>query len=371
MSLNDHKRALGDCTYCPKLCRFCCPTAQVEHRETVTPWAKMSLSEMVRTGRLEVDNEIGEVFYHCFACLHCRTHCRHENDVPGALIEARREVLAAGSEPEAVSAVIGRFSDTGNAWGEDLSGRLKDLIAADYFVPEAQAALFTGCDTIRQDPNPLADLFELCQELGVDYLAAHGGEQVCCGIPLWQAGDVDGFIEHATVMARELARYRKIVCTCPTCAYAFRVLYPQYDVQFGPEVVHLTEFLEPLLAEHEPRAKVSGKYTYHDPCYLARFLEDTEGPRRILGMVLEEPLAEIVWSGNDTQCCGGGGLVPHVLPEVASAAADLRVQQLAASGAGSIITACPGCFRQLSGAQQDMSVVDLVEIVARAYLDRG
>ena len=77
MSLDSHRRALGYCSFCPKLCRFCCPTAEAEHRETVTPWGKMTLAGMVLANRLAPGPEQGEIFYHCLGCLHCRAHCRH------------------------------------------------------------------------------------------------------------------------------------------------------------------------------------------------------------------------------------------------------------------------------------------------------
>ena len=149
MTLETHKRSLGKCTYCPKLCRFCCPTAEVEHSETVTPWGKMTLAEMVREERVDLAAEVGEVFYHCFACLHCRTHCTHRIDVPGALIEARARALSSGTAATKVDAVLGRFRDTGNTTGEDLSKLLLEQIEAKYLEPDAQAVLFFGCDALR------------------------------------------------------------------------------------------------------------------------------------------------------------------------------------------------------------------------------
>lgn len=368
MTLNRYRRDLGDCTYCPKLCRFCCPTAEAEHRETVTPWAKMSLAEMVRAGRLEPDPEIGEVFYHCFACLHCRTHCRHGNDVPGALIEARQRVFSQDAEPPAVNAVIGRFKDTGNAWGEDLRTRLHEQVPADLFVPEAQAVLFAGCDAIRRD-GLLGRIFELLRVLGVDYLAAFDGAELCCGAPLWQAGDRAGFEEHARRLQAALAPYRKVVCPCPTCVYVLRGLYAEHDLAPGAEVMHLTPFLEPLVEQREPHNRLEGTHVFHDPCYLGRFLEEVELPRALLAPALEQPLSATVWSGQDASCCGGGGLVPHVLPEVAREAARLRMEQLRASGADTIVTACPGCLRQLGEVEGGLPVADISEILLAAYTD--
>jgi hypothetical protein len=43
----DLEQMTAYCTYCPKMCRFSCPTAAAESRETVTPWGMMRLLEMV------------------------------------------------------------------------------------------------------------------------------------------------------------------------------------------------------------------------------------------------------------------------------------------------------------------------------------
>ncbi|MBW1810563.1 MAG: (Fe-S)-binding protein [Deltaproteobacteria bacterium] len=367
MSLNSHKRDLGNCTYCPKLCRFCCPAAEAEHSETVTPWAKMSLVEMVRAGRLEACDEVGEVFYHCFACLHCRTHCKHENDVPAALLSARNMVLTGGGEPAGVSSFLGKFYDTANPWGIDLSAEYKKLVDKRYFVPEAQAVLFSGCDAIKNGNDNLKKTFELMELIGVDYLAAFDGTDLCCGMPLWQAGDREGFKAHAKKMVGSLSSYRTIVCPCPTCVYALKTLYEEVDLKISAEIVHMTEFLGPIIKNTKPQRRVSGSFVFHDPCYLGRYLEKTNLPREILASVLEEELSELVWEGQDAACCGGGGLVKHVLPEIAEQAAVLRMDQLKSSGANSVATACPGCIEKLGSVADALEVVDLIEILYLAY----
>jgi len=326
----------------------------------------MSLAEVVRLQQLDAGGEIGEVFYHCFACLHCRTHCVHSIDVPGALVEARKRTLACGGEPAAVSAVVGKFRDLGNPWGEDLEALLRAQVPDSLRVPEARAAVFPGCQTLRLK-DQLPKVFGLLDRLEVDYVAAYPGSPTCCGAPLWQAGDHEGFVQHARTMRSRLAGYRTIICTCPTCAWVLRALYADVDLQPGARILHLSEFVEPLIGDRAASNRVSGPYVYHDPCYLTRYLEQPEIPRRLLERVLAEPLREGVWSGEDASCCGGGGLVPHVLPEVAVSAAGRRMRQLKESGAARVVTACPGCQQMLRDAPGALPVVDLVDLLLEAF----
>ena len=69
--------ALDTCTFCPKLCRFACPVAEAERRETVTPWGLMSRANFVRKGQVPLDVETAAIFEHCTGCGRCTQNCRH------------------------------------------------------------------------------------------------------------------------------------------------------------------------------------------------------------------------------------------------------------------------------------------------------
>ncbi|MBW2704358.1 MAG: (Fe-S)-binding protein [Deltaproteobacteria bacterium] len=369
MKLGDHKKDLGRCTYCPKLCRFCCPTAEVEHRETVTPWFKMSLAERLRSGQVSADADWAEVFYHCFGCLHCRTHCRHEVDVPGALIQARAICLEENAAPAPVLDLLKRQQSTGNPFGEDdLRKKLHAVVDEDLFVPEAQVVVFAGCQAIQEASRYLLPLQKLIKGLKLDYVGVYDGEQLCCGAPLWQAGDFDGFRAHAEQLRRSLSEARTVICPCPTCAYVLGTVFAQFEVPLSAEVLTLDAFLGPILARRKPARRLKGSFTYHDPCYLTRYLDRGKEVRELLALVLEEDLIEPPYHGEDATCCGGGGLVPHILPNVAQGAAELRAGQLAQSGAEKVITACPGCLRQLEGASSASPYLTLEEILLESYL---
>ncbi len=61
-------RALRYCTYCPRLCRFACPVAHGESRETVTPWGLMRLLNLVSQNVVEADASVLETLNHCVSC---------------------------------------------------------------------------------------------------------------------------------------------------------------------------------------------------------------------------------------------------------------------------------------------------------------
>ena len=109
--------------------------------------------------------------------------------------------------------------------------------------------------------------------------------------------------------------------------------------------------------------------TSHDPCYLGRYAQTTDEPRALLaraGADVQEPER----NRENPYCCGAGGglLFEDTDAEPGTRISDVRVGQLRATGAGTIVTACPFCSIMLKGAQSsasgaDVQVVDLMTYV--------
>lgn len=365
MSLWLHRRDLDMCVFCPKMCRFACPMAEVEHREAITPWGKMTAAQLLRLRPGPDTTEAGEVVYHCLACLHCRTHCRHAVDVPAALLAARAELFSGQREDVRVSGFLSRFREAGNPLGEDLHPWLERTVPPRLRVPEARAVLFAGCQAIRAE-SALAAAVRVFAAAGIDFVGVFGGEDLCCGAPLWHMGDRAGFEAHAVRLRRQLAGGRLILCLCPACRETLRHIYPQVGQPLAAEVADALEWIEPHLARRPPPARIAGRFAYHDPCFAGRYTDRYEAPRRILSQILAEPLREPPGSREDAACCGGGGGVPWILPDTAAQVARRRLLHLSSTGAEEIATACPGCRRML--AEAGGRVREVLELVAQAYV---
>jgi Fe-S oxidoreductase len=103
---------------------------------------------------------------------------------------------------------------------------------------------------------------------------------------------------------------------------------------------------------------------YHDPCYLARYADVTREPRQVLSRVAE--VRELSASGVETECCGGGGLLPKTMPDVADAMARRRLRDLAEHGGGTVVTACATCAFMLGrNAPSGVRVRELARFVAQ------
>ncbi len=73
---------------------------------------------------------------------------------------------------------------------------------------------------------------------------------------------------------------------------------------------------------------------------------------------------------DSSHCCGGGGNLESLAPEVSRAVAHNRVRQAVEVGAGTLVSACQQCERTLAAAARvervRMRVKDITEIVLEA-----
>jgi Fe-S oxidoreductase len=104
----------------------------------------------------------------------------------------------------------------------------------------------------------------------------------------------------------------------------------------------------------------------HDPCYLGRYAGVTAEPRDLLarfGADVQEP----VRSGTNPFCCGAGGGLLFEEHESGKRISQERFEQLQATGATTVVTACPFCTIMLKSAEASanagVEVVDLMTFV--------
>ena len=80
---------------------------------------------------------------------------------------------------------------------------------------------------------------------------------------------------------------------------------------------------------------------FHDPCYLGRYRNVYDEPRAVAataGEVIDPPRAR-----ERSFCCGAGGGLVFLGEETGERVSHARAQELVATGASTIGTACPFC----------------------------
>jgi len=363
--IHSFERELTYCTYCPRLCRFACPVAEGERRETVTPTAKMALLYLVDRGALEPDRDTAEPWFHCTGCgLHTRP-CEHGIDIFPATRAGRVLAAAHGWTPEPLRSM---------ALGVEGAEAELQALAADA-LPEAprtgEAAFLPGVHALREDPQLVRHVWQVLARVLPQPPALWTGPQEI-GVLLLAAGMQEELRCRAARVAAAAAGFRRLWLLDPEEAWLMQALYPELGVQLEAEVRLPLEALDRALpaawraaAEPRPPAAAALPVVYHDPCFLGRRLGIVDAPRRLIKQLTGRSPVEPPWSAAWGWCCGGGQRYAELEPAGAQAIARRRSEQLLAGGAGRVVTACPRCRSQLRAALagSGVEVHDLLELV--------
>lgn len=355
---------LANCVFCPKMCRHSCPVSEAAGHEGLIPREKMGRLERLRRRVFEWTPETSEPLYACTGCRHCTVYCEHGNEPGLVLFAGRAEAVRRGAGHPRLRDYPDRFRARDQRLVRERRERL-----GEQAEESAAIGFFPGCDALDKgsaDVGAALDLFERL-ELGPVELIDAG--VACAGYPLLAAGYTDMFRWQANRVATELRRFRTVVVNCSACVYAMRAQYAAEGVNLNAEIVSVAELLAGAADRLEPMSERRPVY-YHDPCYLARYAGVTEAPRRVLSKVAE--VREFSWAIGDTECCGGAGLLPKTMPEVADAMARDRLRDVASRGGGTVVTSCATCaFMLKSNAPSGVHVKDLATAVLERVSGRG
>jgi len=95
-----------------------------------------------------------------------------------------------------------------------------------------------------------------------------------------------------------------------------------------------------------------------------------DAPRQVLRAIPGLTLAEMSDTGVDSLCCGGGGNLETLNPELVAGASRRRLDQALRTGAPTIVSSCQQCERTLANAARRqrarVRVIDLTQIVWQA-----
>lgn len=365
------EKATAYCTYCPKLCRFSCPAAEAENRETVTPWGMMRLFEYVRTGDVEPSEEVAEIFYHCMGCLRCNNWCRHDNDVPEAMWHARALMREQGFVPEALAGFSDYFLEGNSPHPESkaLAEVSPDFEAA--FDVDSAVVYMPDCETRHHFPSLVAKMGKLFEIVEGRKARLHtrddGKGHACCGFPLLSAGDTAGYARYREELEFALAGADYVVTDCAAMAALHRA-----GGSFGNEsplrVVHLVEWLHDHLDTLEVPAPVDPKgLIFHDSCFVTRHLGLGDQTRAVLAKLVDGELPEFSVNGTDAPCCGGPSHYHVVAPEASRRCASDRVEQMEREGGERIVAASATCKKAFRRVAESHTATDLLEIVTQAF----
>lgn len=352
-----HERSLETCVYCPKLCRAACPVSNAEASETVTPWGKMSMTYFAGRGDIPVDAQHTSTAWACTSCYACREKCDHRNEPAAVLVDARADFFARGAAPPEAVASAARASVRDKETNEAL-----DELEAGTSRDKPVAGVLIGCGYTRLEKNVAKDALNVAAKLARGPVRAI---RSCCGLSSLYAGDRDGFQAAATRFAAEAASYPRLIVVDPGCARTVIHEYPRFGVTLAKPAELLLDLAYDARNRLASLSDLTGQpVRWHAPCQLGRGLGRHDEPRIILEKILGKSPARFLRDGKDSECSGGGGLLPVTRPATSAAIADARIAEHHARGGGLLVTACASSLHRFRTRGEQAE--DLVSLLARA-----
>jgi Fe-S oxidoreductase len=373
---------LYNCTECGR-CTSGCP-ANVSGKELDPKWLILNLREHLLEGgeRLLAKSENGghetamvggvikdNVLWACTTCRWCVDACPVFIEHVPKIVDMRRWLVLTESRfPAELQPTFRNLETNGNPfqmswqtradWAKDLGVKvMSDVSQAEYLY-------WVGCYGSFDERNKkVARAFvKLLQSAGVDF-AILGNEEKCTGEPARRLGHEYLFqtLAHGNIETLKRYRFQKIITACPHCFNTIRSEYPNFDGHF--RVIHHTELLDELI--QSGRLRVSRerdeRISYHDPCYLGRYNDVYDEPRRVLRSVCRSELVEMHLCRSKGFCCGGGGGRVWLEENEGRRVNQVRVEQAMEVNPDILASACPFCLTMFEDGVKGKEVADKIK----------
>jgi Fe-S oxidoreductase/nitrate reductase gamma subunit len=365
------------CTSC-KRCQERCPAYVTDK-----PLSPMKIVQQI--GELAEGNPGGnlietvsqDALWSCTTCRACQDICPANIEHVNKILEMRRNLtLMEGAFPgDEVKTAVNNIEVNGNPFGLAYAGRGDWAEGLNLTTmgqdSDVDILYFVGCYASFDKRNQAIarNFIRICTAAGIK-VGILGKEEKCCGEPVRKLGNEYLYQMTAGENIELIKGYdvKKIVTTCPHC---FNTLARDYkDLGLDIPVEHYSTYINTLL--NSDRLKLTPQpftFTYHDSCYLGRYMDIINEPRAILSQA-GGSITEMDKSGYDSFCCSAGGGRIIAEEKLGSKISEARIKMATDTGAPLLVSNCPFCLTMFEDgiktgdAEGQLQVRDLAEIVA-------
>jgi heterodisulfide reductase subunit D len=316
-----------------------------------------------------------DTVFRCTLCSNCEEVCPLGIRLTELWLSLREDLVREKAYPSKIDVIRANLAKSRNVFGEDNSERsewvedMRKPPKGRYLRPRAEVVYITGCVSayfplVQKIPMALVEILDAS---GVDFTLL-GEEEWCCGFPLLGAGLMEMFEDFkAQNLAAVKAKGAKtVVFACPSCYQMWREHYhTDLELLSAPELL-----LRLVRAGKAPLAELPLTVAYHDPCDLGRGARVFEEPREVIRSIPGLRLVELPHSRESCRCCGGGGNLEMVDPDLAAKIARDKIDEVLSTGAQAVATSCQQCVRSMTAYVKrnkvKLEVLDIVQLVRRA-----
>jgi Fe-S oxidoreductase len=341
---------------------------------------------------LEFDDDtvrrLYDAAFSCTGCRRCMVHCPFGIDTQLIMGIAKALLIGADQEPK----ILSMLADMSIMKGETIVDTRADYaLALKNLEPEVFALWpepTMKADGTKRDAIPYG-----VKGARVLYVALSGSHSVVPAAAImnaakeswtvssFEAVNFGAFLGDSARMkaigaritneAKELGVEEVAIVECGTAYRAFKYMMGEQPFKVSAFVELIARYLREGRIKLDP-ALIEGKVTYHDPCQIGRNGGIFEEPREVL-RALTPNFVELTPNRQENWCCGGGGgLISMGELEFRMKSSKVKAEQMKASGAQVITTACENCHSQLTDLNEHyglgMRVEFLSAMAARALV---
>ncbi len=383
------------CGICTEACHVYASTGQVKHisvyrHEIVRRihkkyfkargkiWPSVGEAKELNETALE---ELYESAYSCTGCRRCMVYCPFGIDTQMIMSIAKLLLIGAHSEPE----ILTMLADTSIEKGKSLDlfkesfmqgiKKLEKDVVKKWKMEAGETAIpmdVEGADLLFV---ALAGAHSIIPTAAVFNAA---GEHWT--LSFFEAVNFGAFVGDPTrtqlILDRILNEAKRLkvkeVCICE-CGTAFRVM-KQLAADQPFKVSSITEvharYIKSGRIKLDP-SKFNGPVTYHDPCQIARNAGVFDEPRYILRHLTND-FREMSPEPKYNWCCGGGGGLVALGEDTLDfrmKSARVKADQIKATGATTLVTACENCHTQLNSLNEHYNLGTTVKFLSSMVAD--
>ena len=222
----------------------------------------------------------------------------------------------------------------------------------------AHVDIFIPCFVDQLYPHTALNMVKVLEAVGCQ--VHYNASQTCCGQPAYNAGYVNESWDIAHKFLTDFPtppagiETRYVVSPSASCVgmvrNAYTHLFKEREERYmcqelQQRTYELTEFLVDVLGITEiPKAKLAGRYTYHDSCSALRECGIRAAPRQLLDGVAGLERLEMA---ETTTCCGFGGTFAVKFEAISVAMAQQKVEHALATGADYLVSTDVSCLMHL------------------------
>ncbi|MEW5871650.1 MAG: (Fe-S)-binding protein [Chloroflexota bacterium] len=316
----------------------------------------------------------------CTTCSACDQECPLLIQHIQPIVDMRRALVFDARMDNLLQEALVNLGRYGNSFGQSERGRARWTQPIQPKIKDARKEpveylWFVGdyasySATLSEITRKTAEVF---RKAGLDFGILYEAERNA-GNDVRRVGEEALFemLVEQNLAALERCEFRAIVTTDP---HSYNTLKNEYPNEGSFPVLHYTELLDQLIASGQLKLnqKLGYTVTYHDPCYLGRYNNVYDAPRRVIAATGCK-LVEMPRHGDRALCCGaGGGGIWMEEQEMKERPSEARVREAAAlDGVKTLVVTCPKDVTmykdavKTTGLEHSQDVKDLIELVSEA-----